>query len=455
VEEKNKIQWFEKLRLNSWEVEILIVGFVLVMLFNIPDTLSLELTKTVNSLSVHELGDFLTWIIRLLTLGILSSIIHILIVSFSVYLGLRGFWVGILGLSSVYPKGINLKRLNFNTIFNKQVSQYNFTDFIIKIDNICSSIFSFSFLISFSIVSLCLFFVEFMLLSSFLYNIGVAEGWIGDVITLSFGLFGFLFFIDYFLFGILKKIKWRPFGYVFNIIDKFYKYITFIFIYDTLYYAFISNVKRRIIFLLIVGFIFFLTSFESFELEEPTYFPNVTSSKNIMKSGNYEDKFKQRDHYDDNLYPTYPFIQSDVITENYLKLHIPYHTNMNIPIENLCPEIAGIFLESDTSGLNTIDKQERILNCINNAYTIVIDSEEIESDFVFYDYAHPLLDIKTFFMLISLDQYTNGRHTLRIDKILKDEYIGISSFGDGSGKIEQKFRSGSDSTLNIPFFISR
>jgi hypothetical protein len=124
-----------------------------------------------------------------------------------------------------------------------------------------------------------------MLLSSFLYNIGVAEGWIGYVITLPFLIFGLLFFIDYFLFGILKKIKWKPFGYVFNIIDKFYKYITFIFIYDTLYYAFISNVKRRIIFLLIVGFIFFLTSFESFELEEPTYFPNVTSSKNKVMLG--------------------------------------------------------------------------------------------------------------------------------------------------------------------------
>ena len=319
MEEKNKIQWFEKLRLNSWEVEILIVGFVLVMLFNIPDTLSLELTKTIWSLSAQELGDFTTWIIRFITLGILSSIIHILIVSFSVYLGLRGFWVGILGLSSVYPKGINLKKLNFNTIFTKQISQYNFNDFIIKIDNICSSIFSFSFLISFSIVSLCLFFIEFMLLGTFMYDI-VEGDWIGDIITLPFGIFGFLFFIDYFLFGILKKIKWRPFGYLFNIIDKFYKYITLIFIYDTLYYAFISNVKRRIIFLLMVGFIFLSTSFESFELEKPAYFPNVKSSKNIMKSRNYEDKFKQRDHYDENLYPKYPFIQSDVITDNYLKL---------------------------------------------------------------------------------------------------------------------------------------
>ena len=109
-EEKNKIEWFEKLRLNSWEVEILIVGFVLVMLFNIPDTLNLELTKIQENFSVQKEGDFLIWMIRFLTLGILSSIVHILIVSFSVYLGLRGFWVGVLGLSSVYPKGINLKK---------------------------------------------------------------------------------------------------------------------------------------------------------------------------------------------------------------------------------------------------------------------------------------------------------------------------------------------------------
>ena len=35
----NKIEWFEKLRLNSWEVEILIVGFVLVMMLQIPSEL--------------------------------------------------------------------------------------------------------------------------------------------------------------------------------------------------------------------------------------------------------------------------------------------------------------------------------------------------------------------------------------------------------------------------------
>ena len=33
---KNK-EWLQKLRFNSWELEILLVGFVLVILFQIPD----------------------------------------------------------------------------------------------------------------------------------------------------------------------------------------------------------------------------------------------------------------------------------------------------------------------------------------------------------------------------------------------------------------------------------
>jgi hypothetical protein len=456
MEEKKDLQWFEKLRLNSWEVEILIVGFVLVILFNIPDTLSLELTKIQVGFSVKGEEDLLIWFVRLITLGIISKIVQILIISFSLYLGLRGFWVGVLGLSSVYPDGINIKKLNFNKIFNKQISQYNFNDFIIRIDNICSSIFSLSFLISFSIVSLCVFLIELMVLAVYLekftFNLLDDSSVLYLIIFCPFFICGLIYFIDYFLFGILKKIKWRPIGYLLNIIDKFYKYVTLVFIYDTLYYAFISNVKRRVVFLLLVCCIFIFSAYESVELEKQIYFPNVKSSKFIMKSKNYADKFQQRDHYDDNLYPNYPFIQSDVISENHLKLHIPYHSILNRPIEIFCPEVSEIFLVADTSEEQKIEKQERILNCINHAYSLFIDSEEVESDFIFYDYAHILLDIKSFFMLIPLEQFTNGRHILRIDKLLKDDLTG-ASFIDG--KFGQEFTSSSDSTLYIPFYISR
>ena len=451
IKPEDNLRWFEKLRLNSWEVEILLVGFVLVILFNLPDLFDLELDKTLNSYSFEEMGDLITWGIRLLVIFILTNITNILIVSFSTYLALRGFWVGVLGLSSVYPQGINLKRLNFNVIFQKEIKKYNFNDFIIKIDHICSSIFSFSFLISFSIVSLCLFFTEVVLLAIFLAKITWLDS-IQDIIIISFFALGCLFFIDYFFFGIIKKVKWEKFGYVFNKIDTFYKHITFIFIYDQLYYAFISNVKRRVVFILVVGCVLFARTLDSLELKTQTYFPNAKSSKNIMQYRSYEDKFKKNNAYDSDLYPTYPFIQSDVITQNYLKLHIPYKAYMNKPLANHCPEIADIIFESDDPENNNSEKEKKILSCINNSYTIFINENPVENDFIFYNYAHPLLDIKTFFMLIPLDLYPGGRHVIRIEQIIKS-LDGLSLSSDGA--FEEDYHHGPDSITYIPFYLSK
>ena len=43
--EQQKIDWFNKLRLNSWEVEILIVGFVLVMMLQLPEYIDYMIDK--------------------------------------------------------------------------------------------------------------------------------------------------------------------------------------------------------------------------------------------------------------------------------------------------------------------------------------------------------------------------------------------------------------------------
>jgi hypothetical protein len=109
-------------------------------------------------------------------------------------------------------------------------------------------------------------------------------------------------------------------------------------------------------------------------------------------------------------------------------------------------------LLADTSEVQRIEKQERILNCINNAYSLFIDSEVIDSDFIFYDYAHIVLDIKSFFMLIPLEQFPNGRHILRVDKNLKDKMDDISLI---DGKFTMSLERDRDSTYYIPFYISR
>ena len=109
--------------------------------------------------------------------------IQVLIYSFTAYLFFRGFWVGILGLSSVFPEGINYNKLNFQHWFTLDSNKYNFKKLIITVDKICSSIFSFSFLLSFSVASFLIFlfqvvtvgflfdFISFYCIQSFYFTV--------------------------------------------------------------------------------------------------------------------------------------------------------------------------------------------------------------------------------------------------------------------------------------------
>ena len=68
------------------------------------------------------------------------------------------------------------------------------------------------------------------------------------------------------------------------------------------------------------------------------------------------------------------------------------------------------------------------------------------------------MDIKTFIMLIPLNQYANGRHSLHMKKLFKDKIESITfdsdnideDKGNGSGP---SYNPGSDSTYTIPFYI--
>ena len=105
-------EWFNKIRLNSWEVEILIVGFVLVMMLQIPNSLDALYERVELSSSMSAAFEALAYFGKIMLILVMKLCVYILITSFSIYLFLRGFWVGLIGFSSVYPDGINIKQLN-------------------------------------------------------------------------------------------------------------------------------------------------------------------------------------------------------------------------------------------------------------------------------------------------------------------------------------------------------
>tara|TARA_Y100000996_G_scaffold117957_1_gene87914 strand:- start:607 stop:2013 length:1407 start_codon:yes stop_codon:yes gene_type:complete len=418
--EKQNKEWFHKLKLNSWEVEILIVGFVLVMLFQVVGSLDFKYYIYFYSGDLESGENYRSWLLYIAQfagLMAVSSTVNILIYSFGIYIAFRGFWVGVLGLSSVFPDGIKFKNLNFKNKLSLNKDKYDLTNFINYIDKICSSIFSFSFLISFSIVSLILFFIQFLCLAIGLdfiamnyLNSNIADI-LFEVLYFIYFLAGLLFFIDFFLFSLLKHIAWKPFSFVFYYINKYFRITLLVFLYDHIYYIFISNIKRRYLFFIL--FLFFLISFFYKPLNDEKYFPPMNSkTNNVMSYYNYQNQFKFIEFGTEGSYPEQPFIHSDVISKKYLKLYIPYTPLINESLRNLCPEIPIINDVKDDAVL-----EQNVLDCINEHYIISINEEKIDNDFIFYHYAYEYIKLPTFFMIVPLENIDNGKHILNISKI--------------------------------------
>ena len=136
----------------------------------------------------------------------------------------------------------------------------------------------------------------------------------------------------------------------------------------------------------------------------------------MMQFSYYEDKFQFINLGEDHSYPEYPFINSDIISSNYLKLNIPYSPTINRSVRDICPEIQNI--NNFGKILNEEEQvfEDETLSCINERYIISINEKRISSDFVFYFWSNQFIAIPTFYMLIPLEDIDNGKHVLSIEK---------------------------------------
>ena len=155
----DKSSWLDRVRTNSWESEILIVGFVLIILLQ---TIGYFEVLRNNQTYLNSYWGGMASVINSILVPIIINVLFIsnfvLVISLSIYLIMRGFWVAVIGLSSVFPEGINLNKLNYSNYYTSKLYKYDIDHYSIIIDKICSSIFSISFLIIMFIISLSFFF---------------------------------------------------------------------------------------------------------------------------------------------------------------------------------------------------------------------------------------------------------------------------------------------------------
>ena len=424
-ERKNRkafLTLLEKLQQDSWQLELLISGFVIFLLLGAWEPLrELQIDTNYLSYSIQRSYTlevpvtilFLGWIFLLFNL-----FLHVL---------LRGLWISTLGLR--YVSGdIDYNSLGYSTRFAAYLRKRigTFDRYIERLENLCSVIFAFTFLIIFVFISMGLFILFIGLTAngmSIIKDYLVNDGdnglrWFA-IPPFIFLLFGLIYFIDFLTLGFFKKKRWMYKWYI--PIYKFMSVITLSFLYRPMYYNLIDNKFGRWIGFLLVPYILLILVITSFNFETHPFFPEDGSDKLLFYKDYYDNLIEEGHLILDPTIPD-PYVKND-----YLELFIPYlPTRVDSVIARICPGFepmkrtrlkTGIVIvnNDDLSDEQIEAKADSSFNCLTQAYQIIINDSTYQN-LSFYLYEHSNNNVRGLKSVIDIQQLPRGEHHLKVQR---------------------------------------
>jgi hypothetical protein len=356
-------KWLRQLQLHSWEPEILLSGIVLYGLFQTPELLDkLLVFVQVNLYGGNSDIDNLVAILKVaiywLTLGLILHLIS------------RGIWVGMVGLSFTFPKGINIERLHLSPKFKNHLEKIpSIQSIIISLEKLCSSLFSISFMLFMCMIGGYFFFLALLIIPLMTLAYIFFDGnWSGFndmflatyVITLV--VIALIGLIDFVTLGFIKRFKWL--SRIYWPIYRFISILTLSRLYRPIYYSIVSNFSKWKISIFLIAFV--SISFKMID-SDSTYpgdqFSKIELWNNSMNTGAFSgyyddqnsDKFSQRAH-----------IQSDIIRGNTIRLFVVSRADLEDSVRS--------YSNYDSLVINLDTARHYInLHAMKNFYHVYID----------------------------------------------------------------------------------
>lgn len=134
---------FSSLHARTFEGELLISGAVVFGLLQVPPLIARFFDEALIRLEGH------LRLIAVYGLTYITLVVYGLIGAFLIHLILRAFWIGLVGLESVFPRGVRWDQLRAGPYFIRHARQRigPLAQIIERVDDVCSLIFSFGFMI--------------------------------------------------------------------------------------------------------------------------------------------------------------------------------------------------------------------------------------------------------------------------------------------------------------------
>lgn len=334
-------EWLEKLQQESWQLELIISGFVLYGIYSSKGLIH----QIVFYNNDHAVGPLPNLFEAIISVGWLIFFINLLI-----HVILRSLWIGAIGLRYVSGE-INYDELNYSSVFTQYLRRKvgDYDDFISKLEKICSVLFSYTFLLFLFFVSIIVFFlvaVAPMLLMEWSGieiddHLGKALCW-----TIPVLVGGLIVFVDFVTLGGLKRIKDRRFSKIYLPIYWFYSHITLSFLYRPILYNFIDDKYTRRLFFFSFPYIFLImgmddiyTHNDTVYIQEEKAFAYGTQIDPYYYDDLFDKKIAMQTYLNEDVLRVEPLqgirLSQYKVTEPYLQLFVKYNPKYDDVIEKV------------------------------------------------------------------------------------------------------------------------
>lgn len=431
--QSNKL--LDRLQEESWQLELIISGVIIFLLLGLYEPLERANGWTLKL----TLGDNPFFVVGNTLLGFLRFSHVLLIAMFLLHLGVRGLWIGAIGLRSV-SGGFELYRLGYQDRFREFLIKRlgRFDNYIDRLERNASITFSLAFLLFSAVLSVGTFFVVLFVIVMVFTG---ADGYLGydatqsenfervilvvmAVVILTFTLTGLLYFIDFFTFGWFKKRPW--FGKIYYPLYRFFSWVTLARLYRPLYYNIADNrFGRRLmrVYLLVAFLVMMVSAFSV------TPFPNfyyAARSPEVVHAGQYLDEDRFEDPASMNF--IYPSLGSLRAKEDYLEVFLPSSRRQERRViahryPDLLPLQSSSFQFGTAIKVQTDTNAAATLAALSSIYRLYLD-DSLLTDVSWRFHDHPVREQPGLIYYLPVYDLERGEHFLRVEnQRVKDDSL--------------------------------
>ncbi|WP_405395547.1 hypothetical protein [Maribacter sp. Asnod2-G09] len=410
LDNKKNIKWLQRLKEESWEAELLVSAIAIFGTFQLFGLIEWVTNKYIDLLPIEQY--FYGYMI--VFLGLLA--ISILVSMFVIHFILRAYWIGLVGLNSVFPD-YSVEDSVYSKIYTEKILSIlpKQENTIHKVDELCSVIFSSAFTILLIYSYMSLFLSIYMLIYNLLLD------YVPSYILLIplFIISGLLVLQMIFsVIGNLKKYKanvWVQ-TWMFKLV-KLTSMVTYGPLYRNLLQVtmvFGSNFKKKKSLVYLVLLFFASGMLLSLIKIQDTNIPHLIFPKdhdvNLMYLSYYGDQ-----NPDESFLLT-PQIQSDIIEGETVKLFIPvFHHERNYQ-----KDTCGEFIEDESlsNEKNRLNSRKYFLDCYEKYHKVALNGAPLVIDFLKKD--HAVSEQFGIVGFIDKELLQKGENTLVVTKTLGD-----------------------------------